>query len=47
MHPQPRLVVHETGKNIVSCATNQGGVVASIKNIFLEKYCIDLKKFKK
>ena len=25
MHPQPRLVVHETGKKIVSCATNQGG----------------------
>ena len=27
MHPQPRLVVHETGKekNIVSCATTQGG----------------------
>ena len=34
MHPQPRLVAHETGKKIVSCATKQGGVVAPIKNIF-------------
>ena len=27
MHPQPRLVAHETEKekNIVSCVTNQGG----------------------